>query len=54
MSLLTDIYQKLECLCRKADDYEDRLDLLEAGGGSVTVDGEAATIDAETLTIDNL
>ena len=36
MSLLTDLYKKLDCLCRKADDLEDRVEALEAGGG---VDG---------------
>ena len=57
MSLLTDIYQKLECLCRKADDYEDRLDVLEAGGGGITgstIDGVGATIDGTEVVLDGV
>ena len=55
MSLLTDMLNKLECLCRKADALEARVTDLEAGGGGITgstIDGVEATIDGTEVVLD--
>ena len=54
MSLLTDMLNKLECLCRKADALEARVEDLEAGGGGIpsqlSYNGTDITFNGDAVT----
>ena len=48
------LFQKYLCLRKRLRRLKERVTLLEAGGGTQTIDSEAVTIDAESVLIDGI